>query len=219
MKTVIHIVSLIIIILLILLLVRSISKPINFKKEKTKRYDKVITDLKDIRKAQIAYKDIYGKFTGDFDTLTNFVKNDSMPLVRQIGMLPDTLTEIMALDMGLIITIMPEDKTEEELLAEGYLIRDTVKICVLDSLFGAIYPIDSIKYIPFSNGVEYKLGAGVFETGSKVKVQVFEASAENFTILNGLNRQLIINLNDGKDFPGLKVGSLTEATNNAGNWE
>ena len=48
---------------------------------------------------------------------------------------------------------------------------------------------------------------------------MFEAKAENFVILNGMNEQLIINMNEGKTFPGLRVGSLIEATNNAGNWE
>ena len=54
-------------------------------------------------------------------------------------------------------------------------------------------------------------------------MQVFQAQAPNNFILNGLDRQEIINLNDVanqlKRYPGLRVGSLTEATNNAGNWE
>jgi len=56
-------------------------------------------------------------------------------------------------------------------------------------------------------------------TASQVEVQVFEATAKNFDILDGMDRQLIVNLNDLKDFPGLKVGDIEEANNNAGNWE
>jgi hypothetical protein len=64
------------------------------------------------------------------------------------------------------------------------------------------------------------LKAGTILTASKVPVQVFEANASNFDILNGMNRQLIINLNDlAKDFKGLRVGNIKEANNNAGNWE
>ena len=41
--------------------------------------------------------------------------------------------------------------------------------------------------------------------------------------LKGLDDQLRINLNDQRrvqeKYPGLKVGSLTETNNNAGNWE
>ena len=42
-------------------------------------------------------------------------------------------------------------------------------------------------------------------------------------VLRDLDRQLVINLNDqrrtNEKYPGLKVGSLTETINNAGNWE
>jgi len=42
-------------------------------------------------------------------------------------------------------------------------------------------------------------------------------------LLHGLNKQLIINYSAEREkitgFKGLQVGSLEEATNNAGNWE
>lgn len=209
----------VLIVVLAFFLIRGINTPIQFEKEKKIRYKAVINNLKDIRTAQLSYKDVYGKFTGSFETLIDFVKYDSIPLVRSLGSLPDTLNEQMALDLGIIMTSIPKGKTDEEVLAEGFLIRDTVKISVLDSIYPVGYPIDSLRYIPFTNNHEFKMGAGIVETGSKVKVHVFEAKAENFVILNGLNEQLIINMNEGKDYPGLKVGSLEEATNNAGNWE
>lgn len=208
MKTGIQIGLAVLIVVLTFALFRSIQKPIQFEKQKKVRYDAVIQKLKDIRTAQIAFKDVNERFTGDFDSLINFVKYDSFPMVKAIGRIPDELVDSLGVK-----------KAELEALKRGLISRDTVKIGILDSLFSTDYAIDSLRYIPYGNGEEFKLGAGVVETGSKVKVQVFEASAENFVILNGLDRQLIINLNDGKDFPGLKVGSLTEATNNAGNWE
>ena len=56
-----------------------------------------------------------------------------------------------------------------------------------------------------------------------VVVPVFEASVTNDIVLHGLNKQLLINLNDEKiqmnKFPGLKVGDIAAANNNAGNWE
>ncbi|TSA39150.1 MAG: hypothetical protein D4R64_00680, partial [Porphyromonadaceae bacterium] len=73
---------------------------------------------------------------------------------------------------------------------------------------------------PHTSGVQFDLKAGYIVTGSKVTVQVFEANTLNFDILNGMNRQLIINRNDlAKDFKGLRVGNIKEANNNAGNWE
>ena len=34
---------------------------------------------------------------------------------------------------------------------------DTIRIAVLDSLFGKEYPIDSLRYIPFSEGKEFRM--------------------------------------------------------------
>jgi hypothetical protein len=208
MKTGIQIGLAVLIVVLTFALFRSIQKPIRFEKQKAIRYEAVIQNLKDIRTAQIAYKDVNEVFTGSFDTLLNFVKHDSFPMVKKEGSVPEEMLDTFSIK-----------RAEQIALQRGIIKRDTIKVGVLDSLFEANYPIDSLRFIPFGRGTEFGLGAGVVETGSKVKVQVFEATAENFVILNGLDRQLIINLNDGKDFPGLKVGSLVEATNNAGNWE
>ena len=98
----------------------SVMEPIRFKKEKKHRYSKVIQRLKDIRKAELAYKDVNHEFTGSFDTLINFVKFDSMPIVKAIGRIPDELLDSI---------------TEEEAVKKGIIIRDTIKISILDSLF------------------------------------------------------------------------------------
>jgi hypothetical protein len=49
----------------------SIRTPLDFEKEKKVRYEQVIENLKDIRKAEIAFKDVYGRFCGDWDSLVN----------------------------------------------------------------------------------------------------------------------------------------------------
>jgi hypothetical protein len=67
------------------------------------------------------------------------------------------------------------------------------------------------------------LGQNTITTGSGIQVPVFEAKAHNNIILRGLDRQYVINMNEqrrlNEKYPGLKVGSLTETVNNAGNWE
>lgn len=186
------------------LLVESIAKPIRFKKEQTARYDVVIQKLKDIRTAQMAYKDAYGSFTGSMDTLINFVKNDSLKLIFKQGEIPEE-------QLGKI--------TEREAVLQGIIIRDTIPVSVLDSIYPDGYPIDSLRYIPFSDGKLFAMAAGEVVTGSKLKVKVFEAKAPSKHILKGMDKQQIINLNDGWEYKGLKVGSLEEANNAAGNWE
>lgn len=209
MKTAIQTVLIVAILILGYLIIESIQKPQRFNKEKNKRWDKTIERLVDIRTAQLAYKAEHGSFSGNFDTLINFVKMDSFAVIRAIGTLSDSL-----LNAGW---------TEKQALKKGLIIRDTSRVSVLDSIFYKGYQIDSLKYVPYTSGKEFKLGAGEFQTGSNVKIQVFEASVLNNILLRGLDRQLVINFNAERikitNFAGLKVGSLTEATNNAGNWE
>ncbi len=209
MKLVIKTVLLIAIFVLSYFIWQSIDEPIQFKRHKKKRYKATIQRLKDIRTAEVAFFAVHGKYTGDFDTLVNFVKNDSIPIVKAIGSVPD-------------------DMTEKEALKKGIISRDTSYIGTLDSLYRDNYPIDSLPYVPYGGGAKFVLGAKVLEIGSKVnetvlKVPVFEAKVLNRVLLKGLNKQLRINLDDEAfkmdKYPGLKVGSLETNVNNAGNWE
>ncbi|HCC69767.1 MAG TPA: hypothetical protein DEQ09_01235, partial [Bacteroidales bacterium] len=93
----------------------------------------------------------------------------------------------------------------------------------LDSIFTHGFPVDSLRYVPFCDDTEFKLQAAIVQTGSKVKVEVFEASVFNDVFLSGLDKQLIINYNALRKkltgFPGMRVGNIVEPNNNAGNWE
>ncbi|MFA5649036.1 MAG: hypothetical protein WC951_12110 [Bacteroidales bacterium] len=200
MKTVYQILLLILIVVLSYFIFESIMNPIRFKSDKDKRYEKTIERLKDIRTAQLAFRSENAKFTSSFDTLINFVRFDSFKIVRQIGSYDDSIA-----------------------VAKGLVSRDTVRVCVLDSIFRKNYPVDSLRFAPFTGGAEFEMAAGELKTGSGLVIKVFEAKIHNDILLKGLDRQLIVNENDLRNklerFPGLKVGSITEATNNAGNWE
>ena len=172
----------------------SVDSKIEFRKEADRREQKVIKQLKDIRKAQISYKKVRGKYTNSFDSLFSHIKNDSMVIVKAIGSVPDTLTELQALEQGIIV-------------------RDTSLIPVRDTLFTAEYNLDSLKYIHFSDSEEFKLQAGELEK-NKLKVQVFEAFAPYSAIYNNMDLT-----NESLDLTeGLRVGSMTDA-NTSGNWE
>lgn len=178
----------------------SIMKPIRFDNLKAGRYNAAIAKLKDIRTAQVAYRSENKKYASTFDSLITFLKTGNFQVIRQIGSLDDSAA-----------------------VAEGRVRRDTIIVSVRDSLFRGMN-VDSLRFVPFtSNGEEFALDAGELKTASKVVVPVFEASVTNNVLLNGLDKQYIININDMarqlNKFPGLRVGSMTEATNNAGNWE
>lgn len=199
MKRVLQILLLVVIVALAYFVVESIMHPIRFESEKDNRYNKTIERLKAIRTAQLAFRSQYGKFTGSFDTLIHFMKYDSFKVEKQIGSLDDSLA-----------------------VAKGLVYRETIKVSVRDSLLKG-YPIDSIRYVPLVGNAQFEMAAGEIETGSKVKVKVFEAKAHNDIILQGLDKQLIINLNDMRKklerYPGLQVGDINVANNSAGNWE
>ena len=209
MKTVIQIILVAAIIVLAYLLYESIMTPIRFNKVKDIREKATIERLKEIRTAQVAYRAVYQHYTGSFDTLTIFLKTDSFRVVQKIGSIPDSL--ILA------------GMKEKEAIRKGLISRDTIRISVLDSLFKAGFHVDSLRYVPFTEDFEFDMGAGEILTGSKVIVRVFEAKVPYDILLAGLDPQLVINYKEEREkitgYPGLRVGSLVEATNNAGNWE
>ncbi len=210
MKTVLQILLSIVAIVLAFFIYKSIQSPIEFEKAKKVRYDATIERLKDIRKAELAYKSVYGKFTGSWDTLINFLENESVISVRKIGELTDSM-----LEAGL---------TEKKAIELGLIISDSIRVNAKEATFGKDFDAKSLKIIPIpGEPAEFTLGATVIITGSGIGVPVFEARAHNNVILRDLDRQLVINLNDqrrtNEKYPGLKVGSLTETINNAGNWE
>lgn len=190
------------------LLYESIQEPIRFEKERTKRYDAVVGKLKDIRKAQVAYKDIYNRYTGSFDTLINFIKTDSMPLVKAVGNIPEEYID----------SLKSRAKAEQLALKRGIISRDTFRISIKDTLFGEEYKVDNLPFVPYTKKVKFEMATGVV-SASGLPIKVFEAKVLSEIVLNGLNKRLIKTYNDGKDYAGLKVGSISEANNNAGNWE
>ncbi|MFB6306332.1 MAG: hypothetical protein ABEH43_04990 [Flavobacteriales bacterium] len=175
---------------------KSIEKNIQYKKEKKRRKKLVIQSLKDIRKAQEAYKSRYQKFTGDFDTLVNFVKSDSISYERIEGRIPDTLDEQEALEAGIIS-------------------KDTFFVKVKDSLFDFskkerqkrqfAFNADSLPYEPVTHK-KFKMDAGFVKSSSGVRRPVFEVKEPTPFHKKG--------------FPPpdtLKVGSMDKAST-SGNW-
>lgn len=205
MKHLIKILLAIAIVVIGYFVIQSIMAPIRFNQAKEKRYNVTIKRLKDVRTAQVAFRSVNDRYTGSFDSLITLLKEGKFKVIKQIGSEDDSLA-----------------------VAQKRVYRETVWVNVRDSLLknywvDTLYLVDSLRYIPFSGGKEFDLAAGEIVTASKIKVKVFECKAHNDDILNGLDRQEIVNINDLQRqlerFPGLQVGSMEEATNNAGNWE
>ncbi len=196
--------------MLVYFLVESIMKPIRFNKEKDAREAAIKERLIDIRTAQEAFKSVKGRYTGSFDTLTTFLKTDSLPLVFKRGALTDEM-----ISAGIT--------SEREAVKKGLIRRDTSYIAVLDSVFHKEYPIDDLRYVPFTDKAEFTMSAGRVMTTSMVMVNVFEAYVLNNVFLSDLDKYLVANYNELRTkitgFPGMKVGDVKVPNNNAGNWE
>lgn len=187
----------------------SIMAPVRFEREFNNRRDVVIERLKDIRDAQFAYKEVNKKYTSDFDSLIVFLKTGELPKVKKINNTPDALIDSL---------------TEQQQIARGYLIMDTTKIKVLDSLYTnrENFNVDDIQYIPFSKPKKkFELNATEIER-SHIMVPVFEASTHFNDFLNDLDKQLLESAIDNREksfkYAGWKVGSVAEPSTD-GNWE
>lgn len=78
--------------------------------------------------------------------------------------------------------------------------------------------------IPYSNGQKFEMDTRMHTNASSgIVIPLFEARAHYETYLSDLSRQELVNLIDERTklekYTGLKVGSIDEPNNNAGNWE
>lgn len=186
-----------VIIVLGFLIFRSINKPVKFENTLQSRSDAIVSKLKDIRTAQNLFRNQYGHYTASFDSLKTFVKTGKIPEVKII---PD-----------------PSDTTFTRTISDtlGY-------ISIYDSIFSKKnYPLEKLNEVPFSEGDLFSMMAGKINKGG-VEVAVFEVSVRMELYTKDLDKQLVINrikeLEDKSKFPGLKVGTMTEASTD-GNWE
>lgn len=211
MRKVIQILFVLVIIVLGYLIVESIMEPIRFNREVAVRENATIDRLIDIREAQKAYKDIYKRYTGSFDTLIAFLDTGSFSVIRAIGEVPEEWME----ELGF-------EEARERALKEGVISREVTRVPVLDSLFGSRYPVDSIRFVPFTENVQFTMESGEILTTSNLIVQVVEVSVMYDDLLNGMDEQLIVNYKDERmkivGFEGVKFGSMEEGTL-TGNWE
>ena len=200
-----------IIIILCYLIVESIMEPIRFNREVEVRESATIDKLIEIREAQKAYKDIYKRYTGSFDTLIAFLDTGSFSVIKAIGEIPEDWLDEYGFDLA-----------REKALNEGVISREITRVPVKDSLFGVKFNADSLRYVPYTDGVEFTMKSGELLTTSNLLVQVVEVSVLYNDLLNGMDRQLVVNYKDERNkivgFEGVKFGSLEEGTL-TGNWE
>ena len=188
-----------------------ISTPIKFENEQKTREAAVIERIKDIRTAERQFKSKYQRFTADFDTLINFVLTEEMEGERKKIDEDDSVAMAQA----------------KKKYGRKFKNVEKFTYSVKDSLFKhlSVEQVKELRYIPYSNNVEYILNAGMLTTESKVVIPVVECRAPYTQFLDIVKyRQQVINLidnmkNNFNRYPGIMFGSMERGNNEAGNWE
>ena len=206
MKTIIQIVLWILCIVLGYLIYRSVTGPIEFKKVKQERFDKVISVMKDIRNSQEAYKTVNGKFANDFKSLIAFVDTGKYTITQQRD------SSYMEFDRNYGI----------DLLKEVTIIDTLGFVAVKDSLFKGDDRYKTMMNVPYAQGGEtFEMKADIVEK-SGYRAPVFEVKVKKDVILYDQPKDLLARENSQvsvEEVNGseIKVGSLTEVSTN-GNW-
>ena len=196
-------------VVLVYMCYRSVRGPIEFKNERIVRENAIKARLIDIRKAQIEYKNRHKIHAANFDELIKFLNEENLPFVVKEGVLTDEQLE--------------KGMTEAEAVKKGLIKRDTFWVLAKDTLFGKDFNADSLRFVPNIPNAQFVMDTATIVSSSGYTIKVFEAGVAYDTYLGDLNKQQVANLNDLAKklnrYPGMRVGSLTEVNNYAGNWE
>lgn len=215
----------------------SIQTPITFDRTRKAREAAIIKELIDIRAAQVAYKQEHLTHAKTFDELKSWLENGSMKSVRRElelteKQLEDGLTESKALAIvnkakatGNWAEAEAAGLVREENGIRKVFSRDTTMMNAAEAVFGAGFDksrLANLGIVPGTN-IMFDMDTASVITSSGYDIKIFEAKVPYTSYLSDLNASELSNLIDKQvqlnRYPGLKVGSLTEINNNAGNWE
>ncbi|MBQ9638032.1 MAG: hypothetical protein IJV22_00560 [Bacteroidales bacterium] len=229
LKTVVQIVLAAAIVGLALWLYSSIMKPVRFDNEYNVRRAACATKLKTIRTLEEAYKQTYGAYCGNFDTLVNRLLQEDSLLISHTVVNYDKIPE----DVDIA------DVPEPEAIKKGYMtvvamyvnpiaqLREQGKLSYTTEE-GELHEISDqeirdVRYVPYPKDQQYEfdLQAGAVDRGG-LQVPVFECKVPLDKLLADMDHQDVINkiaeLERINRYAGWKVGDMTQAVTD-GNFE
>jgi len=194
MKTVINVVLLLLICLLGYMLYSSIKEPIAFGEAKSKRKTAVVDKLQTIRKAQEVHRWIKGDFASSFDSLEYVLKYDSIPTIKLVE--------------------DPNDPTNPEKF-QKIVTYTSAKDSVASM---GITQIDSLRYVPYTNGVTFDIQADTL-TYQQTLVSVVEVGTKWANFMGKFADPKYAKYDSGYEPNStIKFGDMNKP-NLAGNWE
>lgn len=184
----------------------SINGPIKFNQVKNERYADVIDRLKDIRLAQIAHRDVRGKFSSNFDSLVKFIDEGIFTLIEKRD------SSYIEYDKNYRIDMLRE-----------VIVIDTLGfVPVKDSLFKNTMRYKNMEIVPVDGiDAKFSLKADIINKNN-YKVPVFEVKVAKNIILYDQDPDMVKQENetvsvDGVNGSEIILGSLTDVSTN-GNW-
>jgi hypothetical protein len=199
MKTIISLLLTGLVLFLIYALVLNIKEPIEFQAVKSTRKAKVVNSLENIRTAQEVFKLATGKYAHNFDTLAQVLKTDSIKIVTIFG--------------------DKDDKKSTEEFREVITYRSAIDS--FSNLFirkdMTVPNIDSLRYVPYTNGDTYTIAADTM-TYQSTLVNVVEVGTrwKNFMGEYADTKYMKYDNSYDPNNP-IKFGDMN-APNLAGNW-
>lgn len=194
MRLVVNLALVALIVLLGYMLVHSIEEPIKFKAEKDRRENAVVDKLLEIRKMQEFYRDItVGSFAPTFDTLKEVLTTGKFMEIKAFG--------------------DPDDPNNTE--AVSY---DTTYTAAIDTIIAMGINLDSLSYVPFSNGAQFKMVADTL-TYQSTLVNVVQVNTPRSVFMGPFSDPRFAQYDNSYNPNSLiGFGDLTKP-NLSGNWE
>lgn len=208
MKYVIQIVLWVVIAILGYLLFNSVYGEVKFNELKEVRYQKAVNKLKDIQSAQLAHKQVTGKFAKTFDDLAKFIDTAEYTLTqrRDTTVLDEEMTRRYRVD------------TYKEVVLVDTLGTKPVK----DSLFAGSDTYKNLGSLTIKEkNIPIKMDAGTV-LKSDIPIPVFEASIAKSDILydqpkDYVSKEKQVISVDEINGAYIVVGSMTDIKT-VGNW-
>lgn len=203
MKLVLQLVLWVVIAALSYLLFNAIWGEVKFNEIKEKRYKAAISNMRDLRSAQLAHKTVTGSYQKDFDKLVQFIDTAVFTITQR----KDT-------------TVLDAEKTKR-FRVDSY--KEIVKIDTLgtrpvkDSLFKGSDRYKTMINVPIEGvNAKYEMDAGFIEKNN-TKYPVFEITLMKDVILADQPRDYVLKEEqvisvDGVNGKSLTIGSMQSIT-------
>ncbi len=193
MRLVINLVLAAVVLGLVWVLISSIREPIAFRAEYQRRENAVIDKLRMIRQAQEAFRDIKGGFAPSFDSLKKVLRQDSFRVINVVG--------------------DPDDPN-----FTGEVTYDTLYFAAYDSIQKLGIQLDSMEYVPFSQGTTFSIAADTL-TYQSTLVNVVEVGTRYSEFMGRYASQRFARYDQSYDPANtIKFGDMNRP-NLSGNWE